>query len=197
MSWGVWYGPLLQGAAQQQAGAAEEAIEVLIAADPNYNGWEWIEDGTIDTTAQDSGAMVSTSMDISWFFAEQLVEEAPVELLVAADVNHQNVEMFSLYPRAPPWDDDYAAALDISYIFADRNVDVVDTLDVAVTETSQVEVPPATVDEIIAAQPVFPTEDLIPSSLEEYMHVSTLDVAWFFSAPPEEEIVFTYGVRIT
>jgi hypothetical protein len=76
-----------------------------------------------DRTAEESGQIASTTLDISWFFAEAAAPEEAIEVLIAADVNYQNVEMFSLYPRAPPWDDEYATVLDPASIVANRNTD--------------------------------------------------------------------------
>jgi hypothetical protein len=77
-----------------------------------------------DRTAEESGQIASTTLDISWFFAEAAAPEEAIEVLIAADVNYQNVEMFSLYPRAPPWDDEYTTVLDpASTIVANRNTD--------------------------------------------------------------------------
>lgn len=288
-----------------------------------------------DDTAEQMATAVSVSMDVAWFFAQVIVFEEDIAVLVAADINHQNVEIESLYPRGPPWDEDYAVIHDpSSLIVADRNIDVADTLDVAITdssvlekfegieglvasnystfqgsveslepgvlsiedystpsvtdivfllaerdisvsdtisvavdETSQVDIPGEVIEVLIAADLNYgqpqnldafwkpqelttendfnvaiehafadreinvndsvdvaisestqvdilgeaieaiiaasyssfqgDVESLPPETLEEYTHVSILDVSWYFAPVVEEEFIFTYGVRIT
>lgn len=171
--------------------AFEEAIEVLIAADP-------FSSGTLaqlpilemeDPISIDMGVMVSTTMDISFLFqvaaptitAEEIV--AGYDLFQIADYESSHM------PRAPPWDDEYSAPHDISFIFADRNVNVVDTLDVAIDDVSQVG-KFETIEGLVAAgYSTFQgdVEPLAPETWDEYIHTSTLDVSAFIATqvPPE------------
>jgi preprotein translocase subunit Sss1 len=122
--------------------SVESPIEVLIAANHVPMGQspdgETMYMAQYDDTAEQSQSLTVTVLDATWVFSQVLPpSDATTPEIIAAHDIVQLSDYESLHmPRAPPWDNDYAVVHDVAFIFATRNVDVTDAINVTVTDTS-------------------------------------------------------------
>lgn len=122
--------------------------------------------------------------------------DATIEEINAAHDIVQLADYESLHmPRAPPWDDDYLTVHDVTYVFADRNVNAADTLDVAVVDTSVVDEFESIEGLVASGYSTFygTVEAEVVPTWDEYLSTTALDTTWFLAgqAPPAsiEELI--------
>ena len=160
-----------------------ETIEGLVAA--NYSSFQGSVE-PLETPSWDD-YQPTTTLDVSWFLAGQ-APTASVEELVAADPNYGQSPDLTEFWSPEGLTVENKGNVETAFVFADRLVDVLDTLNVTVTDTAQVD-KFETIEGLVAAgySTFYGTvEAEVTPTWDEYLSTTSLDVTWFLAgqAPP-------------